>query len=248
MSVYGICDNGCKYRVYTCEETLTLLQQAIENGTLEGINAELAAISKLIDGNGGAPVAFWVGTEAEYNALSPAPSVTYMIPRRGDNGVIYLCTDDSNLENLGGNGSGSGSTIDVEQAGGVTTLTITQPDGTSETVQIKSPVIDVAQADNVTTITITNPDGTQQTAEIKTPVKGTDYGTPEEMQQIAQDAAEIVEANVAADIDFSEWADGEFVVTMADGTEKSGEVYFDSSGKPARVTLNGHTLTLTMPV
>ena len=220
MSVFGICENGCKYKVYTCGETLALLQQAINNGTLEGIDAELAAISKMIDRNSGTPVAFWTGTEAEFNALSPAPEVTRMLPRRGSDGMIYLCTDDSSLDNLGGNGSGGGAKIGVDQADGVTTLTIINPDGTSETVQIE--------------------DGAD-------PEKGVDYFTDDDKREIAEAAAEIVEENKVADIDFSAWADGEFTVTMSDETEKSGAVYFDSSGNPASVTLDGHTMTITLP-
>lgn len=48
-------------------------------------------------------------------------------------------------------------------------------------------------------------------------------------------------------IDFTHWEDEEFEVTYADGTKKSGMVAFDVYNRPKRITLNGHTLTITLP-
>lgn len=93
--VYGFCDDNCKFPVYTREEVLSLLQQAINDGSLLNIDAEYAAIQKIVDGNGGDNITFWTGTEAEFNALDPAPIITHFIPRRGADGKIYICLDDS---------------------------------------------------------------------------------------------------------------------------------------------------------
>lgn len=100
MNIYGVCDNGCKYLVFTREEVLSLLQQAINDGSLKNIDVEYAAISKIVCGNGGEAVKFWTGTEAEFNALSPAPDIDYFIPRRGKDGTIYICVDDTHIGGL----------------------------------------------------------------------------------------------------------------------------------------------------
>lgn len=94
-NVYGFCDDNCKFLVYTREEVLSLLQQAIEDGSLQNIDADYAAIKAIIDSNGGDNIVFWTGTESEFNALDPAPAVSRFIPRRGTDGTIYICIDDS---------------------------------------------------------------------------------------------------------------------------------------------------------
>ena len=100
MNVYGMCDNNCRHLVYTREEVLSLLRQAIDDQSLLNIEADYAAIKKMIDINGGSNITFWTGTEAEFNALNPAPSVHRIIPRRGTDGTLYMCVDDTGLSNL----------------------------------------------------------------------------------------------------------------------------------------------------
>lgn len=95
VNVYGVCDNNCKHLVYTREEVLSLLQQAINDGSLHNIDVEYAAIKKIVSDNGGADVKFWTGTEADFNALDPKPITFNFIPRRADDGTIYICIDDS---------------------------------------------------------------------------------------------------------------------------------------------------------
>lgn len=100
MNIYGVCDNNCKHLVYTREEVLSLLRQAIEDQSLLNVDAEFAAIKKVLDINGGEDVVFWTGTEAEFNAIDPAPTVSRFIPRRGLDGTVYICIDDTGLSNL----------------------------------------------------------------------------------------------------------------------------------------------------
>ena len=52
---------------------------------------------------------------------------------------------------------------------------------------------------------------------------------------------------LATHIDVANWASGGFSVAMSDGTVHNGTVTLDSNNRPASVTLNGHTLTLTLP-
>ena len=100
VNVYGICDNNCKHPVYTREEVLAILQQAINDGTLQNIDADAAAIKKVMSENGGADVKFWTGTEAEFNALDPAPNATFFIPRRAADGTVYICIDDTKISSM----------------------------------------------------------------------------------------------------------------------------------------------------
>lgn len=98
--VYAICQNGCKYLTYTREQMLALLEQAIADGSLKNIDFEAAAVRKIKDINGGDDVVFWVGKEADFNALDPAPTTSRFIPRRGLDGTVYICIDDTGLSNL----------------------------------------------------------------------------------------------------------------------------------------------------
>ena len=100
MNIYGVCDNNCKHLVYTREEVLSLLRQAIEDQSLLNVDAEFAAIKKVLDINGGENIAFWTGTEAAFNALDPKPVVSRFIPRRGIDGTVYICIDDTGMSNL----------------------------------------------------------------------------------------------------------------------------------------------------
>lgn len=77
-----------------------------------------------------------------------------------------------------------------------------------------------------------------------TPVKGTDYYTEAERQELISDVVEALD-EAPTDIDLSAWNDGEFTVT-AGGDTKSGSVTFEN-GRPKTITLNGHTLTLVLP-
>lgn len=77
-----------------------------------------------------------------------------------------------------------------------------------------------------------------------TPVKGTDYYTEAERQELINAVVEAA-GDTPTDIDLSAWNDGEFTVTK-DGVDLPGEVTFEN-GRPKTITLNGHTLTLTLP-
>ena len=55
------------------------------------------------------------------------------------------------------------------------------------------------------------------------------------------------EETLVEDIDLSAWNSGSFEMTYEDGTTKEGSVTFDSNNRPTSITLNGHTLTLTLP-
>lgn len=66
MAFYVICDDDCRYEGMTKEEILSVIAQAAE-GTLV-FDTEAAFITKVKEQNGGY-ITFWVGTQAEFNAL-----------------------------------------------------------------------------------------------------------------------------------------------------------------------------------
>ena len=95
MKAYVICDDDCRHEGMTKEQVLTAIEQALENGYIS--DPDGAIISRLREINKGGAARVWVGTEAEYNALSPAPTAHKLAVRMGADGVLYICTDDSTL-------------------------------------------------------------------------------------------------------------------------------------------------------
>lgn len=98
-TVYAMCANNCKYETYTREQIATILQQLIDGGSLAGIDPTLSPIVALVrETKSNADLSFWLGTEAEYNALDPAPDAALFMGRVGADGKIYFCTDDTTLQ------------------------------------------------------------------------------------------------------------------------------------------------------
>lgn len=98
MAFYVFCDDNCKYEGMTRAQILEAIQHAIENGSVA--DPVDAVISRLKETNAGGSVQMWTGTEAEFNAIDPAPQYTLGVVRIGADGVLYLCTDDNTLDNV----------------------------------------------------------------------------------------------------------------------------------------------------
>ena len=75
---YVICDTNCKYPALDKEETLSAIQQAIENGGVV-VDPTEPFITKIKDQNTGAAVKLWIGTEAQFNALETKEENTVYI-------------------------------------------------------------------------------------------------------------------------------------------------------------------------
>lgn len=86
---YVMCGSNCKYPAYTAEEVLALLQQAIDNKSLEGIVSDTGFITKLKEKNSNKAIQLWIGTQAQYNALETKPQDT-----------LCIFTDDSTYADL----------------------------------------------------------------------------------------------------------------------------------------------------
>lgn len=97
--VYGFCSSNCKFPVYTKEQTLAVLQQAIDAGSLAGIDPTQSPVVALIrEKKQNKDISLWIGSEAEYNAIVPAVSASLVMGRIDENGQLYFCTDDSTLQ------------------------------------------------------------------------------------------------------------------------------------------------------
>lgn len=79
---YCYCDSNCKYETMTKEQILAAIAQAAAGGLV--FDTEAAIISKVKEKNAGGFVTFWVGKQAEYNAL---PSI--------DPNCVYIITDNT---------------------------------------------------------------------------------------------------------------------------------------------------------
>ena len=95
---YVRCEDDCLYEGMTKEQILTAIEQAVETGAVS--DPDSAVISKIKEIRANGTAQFWIGTEAQFNALSPAPSVGYTFVRIGADGIMYICTDDDTSESL----------------------------------------------------------------------------------------------------------------------------------------------------
>lgn len=98
MAYYVICDDDCKYEGMTKEQILSAIEQGLAQGYVS--DPDSAVFSKIKEICANAATQIWVGTEAQFNAISPAPAVGKSVVRVGTDGVMYLCSDDSTLNDL----------------------------------------------------------------------------------------------------------------------------------------------------
>ena len=96
---YVLCDDDCRYEGMTKEEILAAIEQALEQGYVS--DPDGAVFSKIKELRAGDAVQIWLGTEAEFNAISPAPKYGTSLVRVGADGVLYVCSDASlNFDNV----------------------------------------------------------------------------------------------------------------------------------------------------
>ena len=65
---YCFCSSNCKYETMTKEQILAAITQAVESGTVSDVDTGF--VTKLKELNSGKAVTMWVGTTAQYNALT----------------------------------------------------------------------------------------------------------------------------------------------------------------------------------
>lgn len=98
MAFYVYCDDNCRYEAMTKEEILTAIEQAIRQGHVS--DPDGAVFSRIKEIRAGQCEQLWVGTEDEFNALDPAPQYGRSTVRVGENGVLYLCSDEALFEQI----------------------------------------------------------------------------------------------------------------------------------------------------
>lgn len=84
---FCLCENNCKFPTMTKEQILAAITQAIETGAIRDIDAGF--VSRVVEQNKQGTLYFWVGTQAEYNALETIADDCH-----------YIITDDTTKSDL----------------------------------------------------------------------------------------------------------------------------------------------------
>lgn len=84
---FVLCANNCKFESMTKEQILAAIEQAVSTGTIT--NVDTGFVTKLKEQNAGAALSFWVGTQAQYNALET----------KAEN-CFYIITDDTAIDDI----------------------------------------------------------------------------------------------------------------------------------------------------
>ncbi len=99
MAVYGFDDGNNKREVYTKEEVLSVLQQAIDLGRTSDIDASLAPVPNAIkEQNTNSNSTMWVGEYDDFNNLGVNAKIA--IPRIDENNNVYFVDDQAAIEAL----------------------------------------------------------------------------------------------------------------------------------------------------
>lgn len=99
MAVYGFDDGNNKREVYTKEEVLSILQQAIDLGRTSDIDASLAPVPNAIkEQNTQSDSMMWVGEYDDFNNLGVNAKIA--IPRIDENNNVYFVDDQAAIEAL----------------------------------------------------------------------------------------------------------------------------------------------------
>lgn len=94
---YVVCDDNCRFEGMTKEQIITAIEQAIETGSVGDIDAGF--ITKIKETNRNAELKFWVGTQAEYNAISVPSQNTFYIITDSDDERRIINTVVAEIEN-----------------------------------------------------------------------------------------------------------------------------------------------------
>lgn len=92
---YVVNKDDCFTEGMSKEQILSAIELALEQGYVS--NPDSAVFSKIKEIRANETAQIWIGTEAQFNAISPAPTIGRSIVRIGENGVMYICSDDSTL-------------------------------------------------------------------------------------------------------------------------------------------------------
>lgn len=80
-------ENNCKFESLTKEQILSAIEQAVDSGKIKDVDTGF--VTKIKEQNKNAGLMFWVGNQAEYNALESKK-----------NNCLYIITDDRRNESI----------------------------------------------------------------------------------------------------------------------------------------------------
>lgn len=80
-------ENNCKFESLTKEQILSAIEQAVASGKIKDVDTGF--VTKIKEQNKNAGLMFWVGNQAEYNALESKK-----------NNCLYIITDDRKNESI----------------------------------------------------------------------------------------------------------------------------------------------------
>ena len=86
-TVYVLCDQNCKFESMTKEQIFTAIMQAVNDGTIGDIDTGFITTIKTING---LAARFFVGTQADYNALHPSEK----------RNLFKIITDDTTIDGI----------------------------------------------------------------------------------------------------------------------------------------------------
>ena len=95
---YVICDDDCRIEGMSKEQIFAAIAEVTGKTPTE---IDAAFITKIKERNTGKEVSLWIGTEAEFNAITPAVETTAVIARVDSSGKLYYCTDEDVRAALG---------------------------------------------------------------------------------------------------------------------------------------------------
>lgn len=84
---YVLCSSNCKFESMTKEQILAAITQAVETGEIGDVDTGFVTTIK--EQNKGTGLSFWVGTQAEYNALETKAT-----------NCFYIVTDDTFADDI----------------------------------------------------------------------------------------------------------------------------------------------------
>lgn len=110
MPVKGHDDGNNLHDVYTTNEVLSILQQAIDNGSMQGIDPSINPVVESVrEAHSNNNLTFWQGTEAEFNALGVSGEIVGA--KIDSNGKIYVLTGDTTLSDAVANAAAAAQQV-----------------------------------------------------------------------------------------------------------------------------------------
>lgn len=110
MPVKGLDDGNNLHDVYTTNESLSILQQAIDSGSMQGIDPSLNPVVEAIqESHADNNLTFWQGTEAEFNELGISGEI--LGAKIDSSGKIYVLTGDTTLSDAVANAAAAAEQV-----------------------------------------------------------------------------------------------------------------------------------------